>query len=195
MFVFRVDSTLKTATHLKLALDIGARWTTRKDSCAKKSRQWINAGYNPCTKGMHKLQFPSFWWCGVGEIIANKCKSLISAYFPDPLKILTLFMQMMSRQTTSQSSCQIEHSTPLYSTQLHSTPLHSTPLHSTPLCVACQISKGNKQTAKVTCQISGENVWPTNAAVPKCTFISSIAGHCGHGSNIHIRHGGSRHWE
>jgi hypothetical protein len=26
----------------------------------KNSRQWINAGYNPCTKGMHKLQFPSF---------------------------------------------------------------------------------------------------------------------------------------
>jgi hypothetical protein len=26
----------------------------------KNSRQWINAGYGPCTKGMHKLQFPSF---------------------------------------------------------------------------------------------------------------------------------------
>jgi hypothetical protein len=24
------------------------------------SRQWINAGYDPCTKGMHKSQFPSF---------------------------------------------------------------------------------------------------------------------------------------
>ncbi len=29
------------------------------------------------------MQFPSFWWCGAEEIIANKCKSLISAYFPD----------------------------------------------------------------------------------------------------------------
>ncbi len=26
----------------------------------KNSRQWINAGYDPCTKGMHKSQFPSF---------------------------------------------------------------------------------------------------------------------------------------
>ncbi len=26
----------------------------------KNSHQWINAGYDPCTKGMHKLQFPSF---------------------------------------------------------------------------------------------------------------------------------------
>jgi hypothetical protein len=33
---------------------------------------------------MHKSQFPSFWRCGAGDIIANKCKSLISAYFPDP---------------------------------------------------------------------------------------------------------------
>jgi uncharacterized membrane protein YgcG len=24
------------------------------------SRQWINAGYDPCTKGMHKSQFPNF---------------------------------------------------------------------------------------------------------------------------------------
>jgi hypothetical protein len=26
----------------------------------ENSRQWINAGYDPCTKGMHKLQFPNF---------------------------------------------------------------------------------------------------------------------------------------
>jgi hypothetical protein len=26
----------------------------------ENSRQWINAGYNPCTKGMHKSQFPNF---------------------------------------------------------------------------------------------------------------------------------------
>ncbi len=26
----------------------------------ENARQWINAGYNPCTKGMHKSQFPNF---------------------------------------------------------------------------------------------------------------------------------------
>ena len=26
----------------------------------ENARQWINAGYDPCTKGMHKTQFPSF---------------------------------------------------------------------------------------------------------------------------------------
>jgi hypothetical protein len=26
----------------------------------ENSRQWINAGYDPCTKGMHKSQFPNF---------------------------------------------------------------------------------------------------------------------------------------
>jgi hypothetical protein len=26
----------------------------------ENSRQWINAGYNPCTKRMHKLQLPNF---------------------------------------------------------------------------------------------------------------------------------------
>ncbi len=26
----------------------------------ENSRQWINAGYDPCTKGMHKLQFATF---------------------------------------------------------------------------------------------------------------------------------------
>jgi hypothetical protein len=50
----------------------------------ENSWQYINMGYNPCTKGMHKSQFPTFWWWGAEKDIANKCKSLVSAYFPDP---------------------------------------------------------------------------------------------------------------
>ena len=32
------------------------------------ARQWINAGYDPCTKAMHTTQFPTF--DGVGWRIA-----------------------------------------------------------------------------------------------------------------------------
>jgi hypothetical protein len=130
----------------------------------KNSRQWINAGYNPCTKGMHKSQFPSFRRSGAGEIIANKFKSLISAYFPDPTENINAVYanDIMTDDITVIMSNRVT-------------------------------KKGNKQTAKVTCRISEKNVWPANAAVPKCTYNSSIAGHCGNGSSIHIRHGGSQH--
>jgi hypothetical protein len=50
------------------------------------AQQWINQGYAPCTKGMHKNKLPQQpgqfrWW---GAEIAHKCKSLSSASFLNP---------------------------------------------------------------------------------------------------------------
>jgi hypothetical protein len=32
----------------------------QEEFTCENSWQWINAGYDPCTKGMHKLQFLTF---------------------------------------------------------------------------------------------------------------------------------------
>jgi hypothetical protein len=49
----------------------------------KNVQQFIAAGYDPCTKGMHKLVLPTAqynWQCGAEILLlANKCKSLVSA--------------------------------------------------------------------------------------------------------------------
>jgi len=36
------------------------------------SQQYIEAGYNACTKAKHKAQLPTFWWCGAEQVDSHK---------------------------------------------------------------------------------------------------------------------------
>jgi hypothetical protein len=52
------------------------------------SQQFIVAGYNACTKAMHKMQYPNFWRCGAEQVnsIVN-LKNEINIYETlDPIK-------------------------------------------------------------------------------------------------------------
>ncbi len=52
------------------------------------AQEYLNAGWDPCNKGMHKSQLQGYWHGGVKECIANKCKSLISVQPLDPTQIV-----------------------------------------------------------------------------------------------------------
>jgi hypothetical protein len=61
------------------------RWNYQDSFTCGNSQQFIAAGYDPCTKGMHKTVLPAgrnTRWCGVKSYgLANKCsKHLVSAY-------------------------------------------------------------------------------------------------------------------
>ncbi len=68
------------------------------------AQEYLNAGWDPCTKGLHKSQLPGYWHGGAKEYIANKCKSLISAQPFDPTQIVNICNDDNVMVTTLNSS-------------------------------------------------------------------------------------------
>ncbi len=63
------------------------KWWNHQDLFTRRNpQQFIAAGYDPCTKGMHKTVLPAGRntpWCGAKSYgLANKCKHLVSTYEP-----------------------------------------------------------------------------------------------------------------
>jgi hypothetical protein len=50
------------------------------------AQQYINAGYDLCTKAKHKTQLPNFWRCGAEPVDNHKCNHDILTDASDPNK-------------------------------------------------------------------------------------------------------------
>jgi hypothetical protein len=64
------------------------------------AQEYINQGWDPCTKAMHKTKFPGFWRGGVENIIAHKCNHLVSAFSLDPTQIINVTMNVVEDDKT-----------------------------------------------------------------------------------------------
>ncbi len=64
------------------------------------TQAFINAGYDACTKAIHKTQYPNFWVGGSGSMILNVTTQLIFIPLWTPLQIMYMPMTKLSKPPT-----------------------------------------------------------------------------------------------